>query len=492
MDLLTARISEVVNAIKNQTITAVEVVSFFLNRIEKMNPKINAFVAVNADAINEAKKIDQQVKNNQKVGDLAGIPFGIKDMLCTKGIKTTAASKMLKDFVPPYDATLVKKLKEQGAIILGKLNQDEFAMGSSGETSYFGPCKNPWNDKVVPGGSSGGSAAAQAARLCMATIGTDTGGSIRQPASFCGVVGVKPSYGRVSRSGIIAFASTLDQAGPITTYIEDAALILKIISGHDPADMTTTRIDVPDFHKNINSNIKGKKFGIIKEFTASEMLDSCVAESMQSAIRDLQSLGAELVEVSIPYVEFAVPVYYLIACSEASSNLARYDGVRYGHREKFEDLSAIDLEEFYGRNRAAGFSAEVKKRIMLGTFCLSSGYYDAYYTKACQVRRLIKDQFDEVFKKCDILLSPISTSTAFEFGFNKQNPLAAYYNDIFTVSANLAGIAGLSVPYAIAKNKLPIGIQFMSASFAEENLLNFGYVIESKKFDLKKVIHELS
>jgi len=492
MDLLTAKISEVTAAIRNKKISAVEVVSYFLARIEKMNPRINAFVSINDEALSEAKKIDELVKNNKELGELAGIPIGIKDMLCTKGLKTTAASKMLKNFIPPYDATVVKKLKEQGAIIIGKLNQDEFAMGSSGETSVFGPCKNPWNEKVVPGGSSGGSAAAQSARLCMATIGTDTGGSIRQPASFCGVVGIKPTYGRVSRNGIIAFASSLDQAGPITTYIEDSALILKIISGHDADDMTTRNKVVPEFEKIFSSNIKGKKFGIIKEFASSDMLDSCVAESMKSAIKDLESLGAEIVEVSIPYAEYAVPVYYLIACSEASSNLARYDGVRYGHRENFEDLSNASLEEFYGRNRAEGFSSEVKKRIMLGTFCLSSGYYDAYYTKACQVRRLIKDQFDEAFKKCDVLLSPVSTNTAFEFGYNKQNPLAAYYNDIFTVSANLAGIGGLSVPYTVAKNNLPIGIQFMSAAFNEEVLLNFGYAIESKNPNLKKVIHELS
>ena len=449
MDLLKASFVEVADAVKSKKISAVEVTQFFLSRIEKLNPQLNAFITVSEKAIADAQEVDLKISKSDCIGPLAGIPFGIKDMLCTKGLRTTAGSKMLENFIPPYDATVVARLKSAGAIILGKLNQDEFAMGSSNETSYFGNCLNPWNTEYVPGGSSGGSAAAQAARMVMGTIGTDTGGSIRQPSSFCGIVGIKPTYGRVSRYGIVAFASSLDQAGPMVTSVQDAALTLESVCGHDSMDSTTSQKAVPSFSKNLNSNIKGMKIGLLKEYSLGKIHPD-VEQTYQKALEQLKLLGAEFVEISVGLTEFAVPMYYLISASEASSNLARYDGVKYGFRAQFNDLSSMTLDDFYAETRGQGFGTEVKRRIMLGTHCLSSGYYDAYYNKAGQVRRMLRDQYAQAFEQCDAIISPVTTSAAFKIKERSSDPLTMYMNDIFTTSANLAGLAGMSVPFGFS------------------------------------------
>lgn len=478
MDLIKASFKEVTDSIKSKKISAVEVTQFFLNRIEKLNPKLNAFITINGLALAEANKVDEKIKNNEATGPLAGVPFGIKDLLCTKGLRTSAGSKILNNFIPPYDSTVVSRLKKSGAVILGKLNLDEFAMGSSTETSYFGKCHNPWNTDYVPGGSSGGSAAAQAARISMGTIGTDTGGSIRQPASFCGVVGIKPTYGRISRYGIIAFASSLDQAGPIVSCVEDAALSLETLCGQDEKDSTTSSKKVPEFAKNLTTNVKGLKIGLVKEYQRDE-LHPDIMKTYLLAIEELKNAGAEFVEVSIPLTEYAVSMYYLIAASEASSNLARYDGVKYGHRAEFKDLAAISLEDFYSKSRGEGFGKEVKRRIMLGTYCLSSGYYDAYYNKACQVRRLLREQYLVAFNNCDALLSPVTNSPAFKIGERSSDPLKMYLNDIFTTATNLVGLPGMSVPFGFSAEGLPIGIQLTSAHFEEQKILNIAYALES-------------
>lgn len=477
MDLTFASFSEVVEAVKTKKISAKEVTTHFQKRIEALNPKLNAFTSLNSRALKEAELIDTRISQGEDVGPLAGLPFGIKEMLCTKDLRTTAGSKILENFIPPYDATVVARLKKAGAVVVGKLNQDEFAMGSSNETSFYGPVKNPWNLECVPGGSSGGSAAAQASRLCMGTIGTDTGGSIRQPAGFCGIVGVKPTYGRVSRYGVIAYASSLDQAGPMVSSVKDAAMTLEVIAGFDHHDSTTSQKQVPQWSKSLSSSVKGLRIGIMKEYMT-DALHPDVQKTVENSINTLKQMGAEIVEVSVPMTEFAVPVYYLIAASEASSNLARYDGVKYGYRADFKNLSAIDLETFYGQTRGEGFGSEVKRRIMLGTYCLSSGYYDAYYNKAGQVRRLITNQYLEVFKNCDVILSAVTTSPAFKLGERVADPLSMYLNDIFTTSTNLAGLPGMSVPFGLSKDGLPIGIQLTSAHFEEQKMLNVACALE--------------
>jgi aspartyl-tRNA(Asn)/glutamyl-tRNA(Gln) amidotransferase subunit A len=478
MNIETVKFSELTAAVKAKKISALETAQFYLGRIEKLNPKLNAFIKINPELLNDAKKIDNEIAKGNDPGPLAGVVFGIKDMLCTKNLTTTAGSKMLENFVPPYDATVVARLRKAGALIAGKLNQDEFAMGSSNETSAFGVCKNPWNLDYVPGGSSGGSAAAQAARLVMGTIGTDTGGSIRQPANFCGITGIKPTYGRVSRYGIVAYASSLDQAGPMTSNIEDAALTLESICGIDRRDMTTSDRPVESFSNDLNASIKGKKIGIVKEYI-SDQIDPDVEKTFQNAIETLKKAGAEFVEVSIPMTKFAVPMYYLISASEASSNLSRYDGVKYGYRSEFKDLSSIDLVDFYSQTRSEGFGTEVKRRIMLGTYCLSSGYYDAYYKKACQVRRILKEQYAEAFKTCDALLSPVSMTPAFKIGERSRDPLKMYMNDIFTTATNLAGLTGLSVPFGISSKGLPIGLQLTGWHFQEKTILNLAQHLEN-------------
>jgi aspartyl-tRNA(Asn)/glutamyl-tRNA(Gln) amidotransferase subunit A len=478
MDLLQASFKNVSDAVRTKKLSAKEVTQFFLNRAEKLNPTLNAYILMNEKALQEAEKLDQKIHQGEDVGPLAGVSFGIKDLLCTKNLRTTACSKILENFIPPYDATVVARLKKAGAIVLGKLNLDEFAMGSSNETSYFGKCKNPWNPEYVPGGSSGGSAAAQAARIAMGTIGTDTGGSIRQPSNFCGIVGIKPTYGRVSRYGIVAFASSLDQAGPMVSTVEDAALALEVICGHDERDSTTSAKKVPEFSKNLNKNIKGMKIGILKEYESKGRVNPEVEKTYLTAVESLKKLGAEIVDVSVPMTEFAVPMYYLIAASEASSNLARYDGVKYGYRAEIKDLSHTSLEDFYSQTRGEGFGTEVKRRIMLGTYCLSSGYYDAYYNKACQVRRVLKDQYLEAFKKCDAIVSPVTTTAAFKVGEKVYDPLTMYLNDIFTTSTNLAGLPGMSVPFGQTQTGLPIGIQLTGAHFEEQKILNIAAALE--------------
>lgn len=478
MDILNSSFSDAQAALKTKKISAQEMTQFYLNRIEKINPQLNAFLHIDQSALKQAELIDQKIAAGENVGLLAGLPFGIKDLLCVKNMPTTASSKMLKNFVPPYDATVVKKLKNAGAIIMGKLNLDEFAMGSSNENSHFGSCKNPWNTDYVPGGSSGGSAAAQAARLVMGTIGTDTGGSIRQPSSFCGVVGVKPTYGRVSRFGIVAFASSLDQAGPMVSSVKDAALTLEVICGQDINDGTSSSKPVEAFSQNLNSSVKGLRVAVMKEYHSSDLVDPDIRKTYESAIENLKKLGAEIVEVSVPMTKYAVSMYYLISASEASSNLARYDGVKYGHRSDFKDLSSLSLDEFYSTNRSEGFGKEVKRRIILGTFCLSSGYFDAYYKKASQVRRLLKNEFDEAFKKCDVILSPVTTTPAFKIGSRVYDPLRMYLNDVFTTSTNLAGLPGMSLPYGLNKDRLPIGVQLTAHHFQEQKLLNVAAALE--------------
>nr|BFD65031.1 Asp-tRNA(Asn)/Glu-tRNA(Gln) amidotransferase subunit GatA [Bdellovibrio sp. HAGR004] len=478
MDLTFATLSEIAEAVKSKQISAKEVTTHFQSRIDSLNGKLNAFTSLNENALKEAELLDARIAKGEDAGVLAGVPFGIKEMFCTKGLKTTAGSKMLENFVPPYDATAVARLKTAGAVVLGKLNQDEFAMGSSNETSFHGAVRNPWDLERVPGGSSGGSAAAQAARLVAGTLGTDTGGSIRQPASFCGIVGVKPTYGRVSRYGIIAYASSLDQAGPMVSTVKDAALTLEVISGFDAQDGTTSQKAVPAWSHNLNANMKGLKVGLVKEYLSAQGLDSDVQKTVENAVTELKKLGAEIVEVSLPLAEYAVPVYYLVAASEASSNLSRYDGVKYGFRAEFKNLSSVDLAEFYSQTRGQGFGAEVKRRIMLGTYCLSSGYYDAYYTKAGQVRRLLLEEYQSAFKQCDVILSPVTTAPAFKLGERISDPLTMYLNDIFTTSTNLAGLPGMSVPFGMSKEGLPIGVQLTAAHFEEQKMLNVAYALE--------------
>jgi aspartyl-tRNA(Asn)/glutamyl-tRNA(Gln) amidotransferase subunit A len=477
MDLIKASFSDISGAVKTKKISAVEVARFFQARISKLDSQLNSYVTVNEKAETEAALVDAKVSKGEEPGLLAGVPFGIKDMFCTRGLRTTAGSKILSEFVPPYDATVVAKLRSAGVTILGKLNQDEFAMGSSNESSFFGPAKNPWDTERVPGGSSGGSAAAQAARLAAGTVGTDTGGSIRQPSSLCGIVGVKPTYGRVSRYGIVSYASSLDQAGPMVSSVADAALTLEVICGKDEKDSTTSEKAVPKFSQNLKEDLKGMKIGLMKEYMSRDGNHVDTSKTVEAAIEMVKSRGAEVVEISVPLTEHAVPIYYLIAASECSSNLARYDGVKYGYRAHFENLGSMDLDAFYEKTRGEGFGKEVKRRIMLGTYCLSSGYYEAYYNKACQVRRLLRQQYIEAFKKCDVILSAVTTHPAFKIGERVSDPLAMYLNDIYTVSTNLAGLPGMSVPFGMSGH-LPIGVQLTAGHFDEQKMLNVGFALE--------------
>ena len=440
--------------------------------MEEVDEKIHAYITVCRDsAVKEAAAADKRIKEGDAT-PLTGVPIAIKDIFCTKDVRTTCASRILENFVPPYDATVVRKLKEAGAVILGKLNMDEFAMGSSTENSAFFPTLNPWDTKRVPGGSSGGSAAAVAAGLCAASIGTDTGGSIRQPASLCGVTGLKPTYGRVSRFGMIAFASSLDQGGPITRDVTDCAIMLKIIAGHDPLDSTSMDAPVPDYTATLKKEIKNMRIGIPKEYFI-EGLDKDVSEAIKDAIGVFKKAGAELVDITLPHTEYAISVYYLVATAEASSNLARYDGVKYGLR--VADKGLLDM---YKLTRDAGFGAEVKRRIMLGTYSLSAGYYEAYYKKASEMRTLIKMDFEEAFKKCDIILTPTSPTAAFKLGEKIADPLTMYLSDIFTISCNLAGIPGISVPCGFTKENLPVGLQLLGKPLDEATLLRAAYNYE--------------
>ena len=451
--------------------------------MDKLNKKeitsednIEAFVTVlSEEAENKAKEIDQKIEKGEITNKLAGIPIGIKDNICTKGIKTTCSSKMLEDFISPYDATVMDKINAENLITIGKLNMDEFAMGGSTENSYFKKTKNPWNLNKVPGGSSGGSAAAVASQMVPWALGSDTGGSIRQPASFCGVVGLKPTYGLVSRYGLVAFASSLDQIGPITKDVRDSAILLNIIAGHDEKDSTSVDMPKKDYEKALTGDVKGLKIGVPKEFFG-EGINEEVKKSLKQAIETYKELGAEVEEFSLDIAKYALATYYIIACAEASSNLGRFDGIRYTYRAK--DFK--DLKDLYKKTRSEGFGAEVKRRIILGTYVLSSGYYDAYYKKAQQVRTLVMNEFNKGFEKYDVILTPTAPTVAFGIGEKSNNPLEMYLADICTVSINIAGLPGISVPCGIDSKGMPIGMQLIGNRFQEETILNAAYSFEQE------------
>lgn len=465
-------ISELRRLIDNKEIKPSEILDDIYKRIDKVEDKVKSYITLTKEqAYKMAEEAEQSIISGS-ISILSGIPVAVKDNMCTKDISTTCASKILHNFKPPYESTVTTRLKEQGYILIGKTNLDEFAMGSSTENSGFHTTRNPWDLERVPGGSSGGSAASVAADECIATIGSDTGGSIRQPASLCGVVGLKPTYGRVSRYGLIAFASSLDQIGPITKNVTDAAIMLNAIAGNDPKDSTSAPIDVPDFTKALGQKIKGLKIGIPKEYFI-EGMDKDVEDSVRSAIEKLESLGVQPVEISLPHTGYAVAVYYILATSEASSNLARYDGIKYGFRAEGKDLL-----EMYMNTRSQGFGAEVKRRIMLGTYALSSGYYDAYYKKAQQVRTLIKQDFDNAFKNVDVIVTPTSPSAAFKIGEKATDPLQMYLSDIFTISVNLSGVPAISIPCGFTRNNLPIGLQIIGKHFDEEMIFKIAYAYE--------------
>ena len=449
--------------------TAVDICGEHLTRIEQLNPQLNAFNTVCADhALAAAAVVDRRRAAGEPLGPLAGVPVAIKDNLCLRGVRTTASSKMLEHYVPPYDATAVARLEAAGAIIVGKTNCDEFAMGSSNENSAFGPVRNPWAHDRAPGGSSGGSAAAVAAGLVPLALGSDTGGSIRQPASFCGIVGLKPTYGRVSRYGLLAFASSLDQIGPMTRTVDDAALALSVFAGPDRADATTATEAVPDFVGALTGSIEGLRVGVPRTFIAQGVDDEVLA-AIEAGLDTLRQAGASLVDIDLPNARYAIPAYYLVCTAEASSNLARYDGVRYGFRAELDPTSS--LQEMYDRTREAGFGTEVKRRIVLGTYVLSAGYYDAYYRKAQQVRTLLQRDYAEAFGQVDVVAMPTSPTPAFKLGEKTDDPLQMYLTDIFTVGANLAGLPAISVPCGLTSNGLPIGLQVMGRMFDEATVL---------------------
>jgi len=473
MSLHTSTIHELNAKLKKREISSVELTESVFARISAVEERLHSYITLcRKSALEEARRADERLKSGGDNSPLLGIPIALKDIFVTEGVLTTCSSKILGNFIPPYDGTAVKKLKAGGAVIVGKTNMDEFAMGSSTENSAFAVTRNPWNVERVPGGSSGGSAAAVAADECIAALGTDTGGSIRQPAACCGIVGLKPTYGRVSRFGVIAFASSLDQVGPMTKDTMDCALMLEAIAGHDPADSTSVPAPVPSYATGLDGNVKGLRAGIPKEYFISGMQRD-VERAVKDAIRTLEKNGMEVVEVSLPHTEYAVAVYYLIATAEASSNLARYDGMRYGYRAQ-----AKDLAETYFKTRQEGFGAEVKRRIMLGTYALSAGYYDAYYLKAQKVRALIKRDFEEAFKQCDVIVTPTSPTTAFKVGEKTAEPLEMYLSDIFTISVNLAGLPGLSLPCGFDAENMPIGMQIIGKHFDEATMLKVAHTYE--------------
>ena len=467
-------IKELHQQLVNKKRSAVEIAQEVLKHIETIEPKVKAFLSVTADsALASAEKVDAKIAAGEEIGILEGIPLAVKDNMCTKGIKTTCASQILANFVPPYESTVTQKLKDAGVVVVGKTNLDEFAMGSSTENSGFQVTANPWDLQRVPGGSSGGSAAAVAAGECVVSLGSDTGGSIRQPASFCGVVGLKPTYGLVSRFGLVAYASSLDQIGPFSRTVEDSAILLNAIAGYDNHDSTSLKVDIPDYTSYLQPELKkGLKIGIITE-TFGEGLEPVVAETVKKAIAQLKSMGAEVKEISCPRFRYGLPVYYMIASSEASANLARYDAVKYGVREESEDL--INM---YTNTRASGFGAEVKRRIMLGTYALSAGYYDAYYLKAQKVRTLIKQDFDSAFADVDVLVCPTSPSTAFKAGEKTDDPLSMYLSDLMTIPVNLAGLPGISIPCGFDEAGLPIGLQLISNVLREDVLFHVAHAYE--------------
>jgi aspartyl-tRNA(Asn)/glutamyl-tRNA(Gln) amidotransferase subunit A len=466
-------ISQALKQMEQGELSAVELTNSCLDRIGTVEKDVTAFVTIDREgALTQAEKADLERKKGRG-GKLCGIPLSVKDLLCTKGIRTTCGSKMLENFVPPYDATVVEKIKSAGAVILGKTTMDEFAMGSTSESCSFGVPRNPWKKGYVAGGSSGGSAVSVASYECPGSLGSDTGGSIRQPASLCGIVGMKPTYGRVSRYGLTAFASSLDQVGPLCRTVEDCALMLNVISGYDQMDSTSVKQDVPDFSSTFSKGMEGVTIGVPGEYFT-KGLDSEVEKIIHNSIEVLRKQGAKIVDVSLPHTEYCVAVYYLIAPSEASSNLARYDGVLYGYR----DMEAETLIEMYKQTRSKGFGDEVKRRILIGTYALSSGYYDAYYKKASQVRTLILNDFKKAFLSCDVLISPVTPTPAWKMGENMEDPLAVYMSDILTISANLAGIPGMSVPGGFTAEGLPVGVQLQAAHFQEEKLFQTGFNLE--------------
>ncbi|OKH25460.1 Asp-tRNA(Asn)/Glu-tRNA(Gln) amidotransferase subunit GatA [Chroogloeocystis siderophila] len=469
-----ASIRELHQQLVSKERSAVEITQEALQRIATLEPKLHSFLSVTADtALAQAQAVDAKIAAGEEIGLLAGIPIGIKDNMCTKGIRTTCASKILENFVPPYESTVTQKLADAGTVMVGKTNLDEFAMGSSTENSAFQVTANPWDLERVPGGSSGGSAAAVAAQECVVALGSDTGGSIRQPASFCGVVGMKPTYGLVSRYGLVAFASSLDQIGPFGRTVEDAAILLGAIAGYDPKDSTSLKVEVPDYTQLLKPDIKNLRIGIIKE-TFGEGLDPAVEQAVTKAIEQLKDLGAEVQEISCPRFRYGLPTYYIIAPSEASANLARYDGVKYG----FRTPDAENLLSMYNRTRAAGFGTEVKRRIMVGTYTLSAGYYDAYYLKAQKVRTLIKQDFENAFANVDVLVCPTVPTTAFKAGEKTDDPLSMYLTDLMTITVNLAGLPGMSIPCGFDDKGLPIGLQLIGDVLREDLLFQVAYAYE--------------
>jgi aspartyl-tRNA(Asn)/glutamyl-tRNA(Gln) amidotransferase subunit A len=475
MDLTGLTIDAARSAVAERKTSALALAEAFYAKIESDDPKIGAYLILSRErALEKAAEIDRLAKSGSDLPPLAGVPIGIKDVMVTKSVRTTAGSKILGNYIPPYDCTAVARLEAAGAVVLGKLNCDEFAMGSSNENSAFKPVHNPRDLSRVPGGSSGGSAAAVAADMAVAALGSDTGGSIRQPASFCGVVGLKPTYGRVSRYGLIAFASSLDHIGPLTKTVKDAAMMLRTIAGRDPMDSTSAELPVPDYVAELNRPMNNLKIGVAKEYFG-EGLEPETRSAIEAAIQKFASMGCEIVNVSLPHTKYAIPAYYLVATAEASSNLARFDGVRYGFRVK----GARSLSEMYRRTRDEGFGAEVKRRIMLGTYALSAGYYDAYYLKAQRVRTLLTRDFEDAFKRVDVIVGPTCPTPAFKLGEKVDDPLAMYLADIYTVTANLAGIPGISMPVGQSREKLPIGMQIFGKHFDEATILRAAYAYEN-------------
>ena len=473
MDVTALTIHAAKDSLDKGELTSVELTQQVLDRIDSVEPQVQAFITRTSDEALAQAAVADEMRGSGEGGDLCGIPLGIKDVICTKGIKTTAGSKILEKFVPPYDATVMEKLYGQGAVCLGKLSMDEFAMGSGNENCAFGTPHNPWNLDHICGGSSGGSAASVAAGECFASLGSDTGGSIRQPASHCGVVGIKPTYGRISRFGLLAFASSLDQIGPLTRDVTDAAMMLNALGGHDSRDSTSARKDHEDYSTGLISGMKGLTIGIPSEYFG-EGLSPEVEAVIRNGIAVLKDAGANVKDVSLPHTEYGVAAYYIIAPAEASSNLARYDGIRYTHR----DMDADTLIDVYRRSRSQGFGEEVKRRILLGTYALSSGYYDAYYKKASQVRTLIIEDYKNAFKDCDVIVSPVTPTPAWKIGEKDSDPLSVYLSDLLTIPANLAGVPGMSVPCGFSPDGLPIGMQLQSAHFAEKTLLQTGFNLE--------------
>ncbi|MDP4143598.1 MAG: Asp-tRNA(Asn)/Glu-tRNA(Gln) amidotransferase subunit GatA [Bacillota bacterium] len=475
MEVSKMTVEEIRSGIREKKFTSEEVVKAIFEKIKQEEPKVDAFLTLcEEDALRQARIVDEKVKNGETLGKLAGVPIGVKDNICTDGVRTTCASKMLENFIPPYDATVVKKLKQEDAVIIGKLNMDEFAMGSSNENSAFKATKNPWDLTRVPGGSSGGSAAAVAAGMAPITLGSDTGGSIRQPAAFCGVVGLKPTYGLVSRFGLIAFGSSLDQIGPLGKKVRDCAIGLEVIAGTDLQDNTSKKdLVIENYTEALNAGVKGMKIGVPKEFFG-DGLDKEISDAVLNCVEKFKELGAEVEEISLPITTEGLSAYYIISSAEASSNLARYDGIRYGHRTA--DYEGVD--ELITKSRTEAFGDEVKRRIMLGTYALSSGYYDAYYKRALKLKKKIKNQFKSVFEQYDLILSPVSPVLPFVAGEKKNNPLEMYLEDIYTVNINLAGIPGISLPCGFSASGLPIGIQILGPHFGEKKIFSAAQALE--------------